>query len=240
MRPLAAGRHGRALAAVHTVAALAAAAALGSAGCSRSGSSEGFPVDVSTPSPTARPVALAATATPTGPGAAAAGTTRATGPAGGASAAAGRDGEEAGPPRCTGATLIVTLRPPVEVASLAPGTTQFAAVVTFTNDGPAACAMYGYPGAALVTAAGEVYDLPRRASAPPDSVQLPPGGSADAVLVFLPTAAAPAGAPAFDAGYLLITPPDDRDPVRLDWPGGPVVDQRDSAYPASYVTPVTG
>ncbi|ONH30318.1 DUF4232 domain-containing protein [Pseudofrankia asymbiotica] len=157
--------------------------------------------------------------------------------------------------RCTGAGLTVRLGTPTQVTTLAPGLTQLAFMITFTNGTPRTCAMYGFPGTTLVTAAGDTYDLPRRTTVMPASLRLPPGGGAAAVLTYLaaPTreatpapATPPAGddppaeaMPVFDARYLLVTPPDDRDPVRVDWPGGPVADQRRAAYPGSYIGPVT-
>ncbi|OHV32428.1 DUF4232 domain-containing protein [Pseudofrankia saprophytica] len=153
-------------------------------------------------------------------------------------------------PRCTGAGLTPRLGSPTQLTALAPGLTQFGLIITFVNNTTRTCAMYGFPGATLVTAQGDTYDLARRTTVMPASLRVPPGDGAAAVLTYLavPAAAAtpPAGdgspaaaMPAFDARYLLVTPPDDRDPIRVDWPGGPVADQRRDAYPASYIGPVT-
>ncbi|OHV47864.1 DUF4232 domain-containing protein [Pseudofrankia sp. BMG5.36] len=254
-------------AATAATAACAAALALGVAGgCSQPDPSADFDIPSSpaqTPSPLAAAIPAATTpadngadadATPstvaetettgepfTTDGAATDGTTvdGAAWPAGAAGAA-----------RCTGAGLTVRLGTPTQVTTLAPGLTQLAFMITFTNGTPRTCAMYGFPGATLVTAAGDSYDLPRRTTAMPASLRLPPGGGAAAVLTYLaapaPQATPPAGdappaeaMPVFDARYLLVTPPDDRDPVRIDWPGGPVADQRREAYPGSYIGPVT-
>jgi len=192
------------------------------------------------------------------------------------------DGDDAGmgdAPRCSAADLTVRLGNPVQVSALTPELTQFGLIITFVNGTTRTCGMYGFPGATLVTDAGDTFDLARRTTVMPASLRVPPGGGAAAVLTYLaatpavgspqatppqttppPTAQPPAAQPAatppvasppaadavpvtdmpaFDARYLLVTPPDERDSVRLAWAGGPVVDQRRDAYPASYVSPVT-
>jgi hypothetical protein len=189
-------------------------------------------------------------------------------------------------PRCTGPGLTVKLGAPVGVTALTSALLQQGLIVTFTNVTARTCEMYGFPGATLVNAAGDTYDLARRTTVLPVALRLPAGDSAAAVLTYLaapgdgapptdgvlaaagppatdgtpppaglpdpagasPTDAVPtqgtgddtaAAMPAFDASYLLVTPPDDRDPVRVDWPNGAVVDQRHDAYPATYIGPVT-
>jgi len=138
-----------------------------------------------------------------------------------------------------------------------PGLLQFALAVTFTNHYGLTCSIFGFPGVALVTAAGETYDLPRRADQQAATVYLPPGGSASALLTYLqvpaaaptdplpltgladaPVATATPSVSAFTPAYALVTPPDDREAVRLDWPAGQVVDQRADTRPGTSIGPV--
>lgn len=162
--------------------------------------------------------------------------------------------------RCTGTKLTVALGSPLAMSPFDAGVLQYAVAVTFTNHSALTCSIYGFPGVALVTAAGDTYDLPRRTDARVSTVYLPPGGTASALVAFVPatpatptdptsvadpTAAAdePAGtatpaAAVFSPRYILVTPPDDRDAVRLDWAGGPMVDQRAEPRAGTSVGPV--
>jgi hypothetical protein len=128
---------------------------------------------------------------------------------------------------------------------------RFALAVSFTNHGNLTCTTFGFPGARLVEATGASYDLPRRAQTRLTTVYLPPGGTASALLTYLrPGAGAltgptsPGGSAAglvgsaFTPVYLLVTPPDDRTPVRLAWTAGPIVDQRADAWPTTSIGPV--
>ncbi|MBL7492248.1 DUF4232 domain-containing protein [Frankia sp. AgB1.9] len=236
-----------------TAAACAAAAiALGGlAGCSQPAQDTGFNIQGSPPAAAAS--GPATTRPPDRPSASASPTAR-----GSASA----DLEIMGT-RCTGAKVTVELGTPVVMSPADPASLQFGLAVTFTNHFSLTCSIFGFPGVALVTAAGATYDLPRRTDQTADTMYLPPGGTASALLTYLqvpavattdpapladladdPAATAIPAATATPAGdtftpqYVLVTPPDDREAVRLDWPGGPIVDQRADPGSSTSIGPV--
>lgn len=102
-----------------------------------------------------------------------------------------------------------------------PGAGQRNFPVVLTNISSRTCTLYGYPGAAFTDSSGrQVGPDPRRAPGSPQTVTLAPGRSAWAGLSF----ASPdvSGARAAIPAVLLVTPPDERDSLRVEWKGGKV------------------
>ncbi|GHB65939.1 lipoprotein [Streptomyces viridiviolaceus] len=129
--------------------------------------------------------------------------------AGSASASARTDG------RCQSSELRAS------VGRVDPGAGQRNFPVVLTNASDRTCTLYGYPGAAFVDASGrQLGPDPERAPASPEAVTLPPGGSAWAGLSF----ASPeiSGARTATPATLLVTPPDERDSLRVRWTAGAV------------------
>ena len=102
-----------------------------------------------------------------------------------------------------------------------PGAGQENFPIVLTNRSARTCTLRGYPGAAFVNASGtQLGPDPRRSTGSPATVTLRPGQSAWAGLTFSnpeiseAKTARPAG--------LLITPPDERDHLKVAWPAGEV------------------
>jgi hypothetical protein len=213
-----------------TAAACAAAAiALGGlAGCSQPAQDTGFNIQGSPPAAAAS--GPATTRPPDRPSTSASPTAR---------GSAGAADLEITGTRCAGAKVTVELGGPVVMSPADPASLRFGLAVTFTNHFSLTCSIFGFPGVALVSAAGATYDLPRRTDQAADTMYLPPGGTASALLTYLqvPATVTPAG-DTFTPQYVLVTPPDDREAVRLDWPGGPIVDQRADPGSSTSIGPV--
>ncbi|WP_405825155.1 DUF4232 domain-containing protein [Streptomyces sp. NBC_01390] len=93
--------------------------------------------------------------------------------------------------------------------------------VVLTNDSARTCTLRGYPGAAFVDAAGEQLGPdPKRSAARLTTVRLAPGGSAWAGLSFADPELS--GAETATPAELLVTPPDERDPLKVTWEKGAV------------------
>ncbi|MFD8675635.1 DUF4232 domain-containing protein [Streptomyces seoulensis] len=102
-----------------------------------------------------------------------------------------------------------------------PGAGQENFPVVLTNKSSRTCTLRGYPGAAFVNASGtQLGPDPQRTSGSPVTVTLRPGQSAWAGLTFSnpQISGAKTGKPA----SLVITPPDERDPLKVTWTGGTV------------------
>lgn len=102
-----------------------------------------------------------------------------------------------------------------------PGAGQENFPVVLTNKSARTCTLRGFPGTAFVTASGsQLGPDPKRESGSPVTVTLKPGQSAWAGLTFSnpEVSGAGTGTPA----ALLITPPDERDHLKVAWTGGPV------------------
>ncbi|MGA5319398.1 DUF4232 domain-containing protein [Streptomyces seoulensis] len=102
-----------------------------------------------------------------------------------------------------------------------PGAGQENFPVVLTNKSSRTCTLRGYPGAAFVNASGtQLGPDPQRTSGSPVTVTLRPGQSAWAGLTFSnpQISGAKTGKPA----SLVVTPPDERDPLKVTWTGGPV------------------
>lgn len=124
-----------------------------------------------------------------------------------ASASASATGSTA----CTTAQLTVALGPTDAAAG-----NQYTPIV-FTNRGGAACTLSGFPGVAFLSASGQqVGPAAVRESQPVQTVQLPVGGSAHALMDFHDAGLYPASAcQAAPAVYLQVYPPNEATAVRL-------------------------
>ncbi|MFB8756739.1 DUF4232 domain-containing protein [Streptomyces nigra] len=193
-----------------------------------------------------------------GTGASDTGPTRTPSPGGGATTAPGRD-DGTGPattaptttpgtpdtespvtqsgaaaPRCHTSELRARLGRP------SPGAGQRNFPIVLTNRADRTCTVRGYPGAAFVDASGrQLGPDPRRSPDTPATVSLAPGASAWAGLTF----ASPeiSGARTAEPKELLVTPPDERDPLRVAWTSGEVpVGGNESTVFLTVLQPGTG
>ncbi|WP_217143465.1 DUF4232 domain-containing protein [Streptomyces sp. AC627_RSS907] len=102
-----------------------------------------------------------------------------------------------------------------------PGAGQRNFPVVLTNTSKNTCTLHGYPGAAFVDASGrQLGPDPERAPASPRTVTLAPGKSAWAGLSF--SSPQISGARTATPAALLVTPPDERDPLEVKWTAGEV------------------
>ncbi|WBO62300.1 DUF4232 domain-containing protein [Streptomyces camelliae] len=102
-----------------------------------------------------------------------------------------------------------------------PGAGQENFPVVLTNTSGKACTLHGYPGAAFVSASGgQLGPNPKRESGSPVTVTLRPGQSAWAGLTFSNPGIS--GAKTATPAALLVTPPDERDSLKVSWTGGAV------------------
>ncbi|MFD5269554.1 DUF4232 domain-containing protein [Streptomyces sp. NPDC058335] len=122
-----------------------------------------------------------------------------------------------------------------------PGAGQRNFPVVLTNASDRTCTVRGYPGAAFLDASGrQLGPDPRRdAGSDPVTVTLAPGRSAWAGLTFSHPEVS--GAEAATPTTLLVTPPDERDPLRVPWSGGTVpVSGNASSVRLTVLAPGTG
>lgn len=102
-----------------------------------------------------------------------------------------------------------------------PGAGQENFPVVLTNKSSRTCTLRGYPGTAFVNASGtQLGPDPERTSGSPVTVTLRPGQSAWAGLTFSNPQIS--GAKTAKPASLVITPPDERDPLKVTWTGGAV------------------
>jgi hypothetical protein len=102
-----------------------------------------------------------------------------------------------------------------------PGAGQENFPIVLTNASGRTCTVRGYPGAAFLDAAGkQLGPDPVRSPRTPVTVTLAPGRSAWAGLSFSNPEIS--GARAATPASLLVTPPDERDPLKVPWKGGKV------------------
>ncbi len=107
------------------------------------------------------------------------------------------------------------------VGRVDPGAGQRNFPIVLTNTSDRTCTLYGYPGAAFVDASGEQLGPdPERAPASPATVTLAPGKSAWAGLSF--SSPQISGARTATPAALLVTPPDEHDPIEVKWTAGEV------------------
>ncbi|MFF4692513.1 DUF4232 domain-containing protein [Streptomyces sp. NPDC001307] len=189
-----------------TAALLAGAAALAAllTGCGNGGDG-----------PSASPAPDAGTATATASGTPAR-TPTPGGPSvsGGAESAAAAGGGAAGR-RCHTSELRASL------GGDEPGAGQENFPVVLTNTSSRSCTVDGYPGAAFTDATGrQLGPDPARTPGRATPVTLAPGQSAWSGLSF--TNPGVSGAEPAKPAWLLVTPPDERDSLRIAWTGGAV------------------
>ncbi|WP_076784701.1 DUF4232 domain-containing protein [Parafrankia discariae] len=150
---------------------------------------------------------------------------------------AGATGAAGSPPaaavaRCTAADLTATLD---TAPADDPGQRQLN--VTFANRSTAGCSLYGHPGAQLRSATGDTWDLVRSTLVSPTRIVLAPGERAHATLAYLPTDPGDGtGNPVFAPVTLVLTPPDERDPLSVPWARGPVLRQDGATHPGTYIS----
>ncbi|MFH8240665.1 DUF4232 domain-containing protein [Streptomyces sp. NPDC018321] len=127
-----------------------------------------------------------------------------------------------------------------EVGRVDPGAGQRNFPVVLTNTSERTCTLYGYPGAAFVDASGEQLGPdPERAPASPETVTLAPGKSAWAGLSF--SSPQISGARTATPAALLVTPPDEHDPIKVKWTAGEVpVGGNESSVKVTAFEPGTG
>ncbi|MGW2551580.1 DUF4232 domain-containing protein [Streptomyces sp. NPDC001635] len=102
-----------------------------------------------------------------------------------------------------------------------PGAGQENFPLVLTNNSGRTCTVDGYPGAAFVDASGkQLGPDPKRSTGSPTKITLTPGKSAWAGLTF----SNPEISEAVKAtpAAILITPPDEKDSLKVKWSGGPV------------------
>ncbi|MET7348423.1 DUF4232 domain-containing protein [Streptomyces mirabilis] len=102
-----------------------------------------------------------------------------------------------------------------------PGAGQENFPVVLTNISHRTCTVRGFPGAAFVDASGkQLGPDPRRSADTPTTVTLAPGRSAWGGLTFSNPGIS--GAKTATPASLIVTPPDERDPLKVAWKGGEV------------------
>ncbi|MFI6435856.1 DUF4232 domain-containing protein [Streptomyces sp. NPDC050759] len=102
-----------------------------------------------------------------------------------------------------------------------PGAGQENFPVVLTNESNRTCTLHGYPGTAFVDASGkQLGPDPKRSTAEPETVRLAPGQSAWAGLSFANPEVSGAGTATPAA--LVVTPPDEEDPLKVAWKSGEV------------------
>jgi hypothetical protein len=102
-----------------------------------------------------------------------------------------------------------------------PGAGQENFPIVLTNASSRTCTVRGYPGAAFLDASGrQLGPDPKRSSGTPETVTLAPGKSSWAGLSFANPEVS--GAHAATPASLLVTPPDERDPLKVAWRAGKV------------------
>ncbi|AZP21997.1 DUF4232 domain-containing protein [Streptomyces aquilus] len=102
-----------------------------------------------------------------------------------------------------------------------PGAGQENFPVILTNTSSRTCTIHGYPGAAFVDAAGkQLGPDPERSPGTPTTVRLAPGHSAWSGITFANPKIS--GARTANPDALLVTPPDEREPLKVSWSAGEV------------------
>ncbi|MFF7330129.1 DUF4232 domain-containing protein [Streptomyces sp. NPDC008150] len=110
----------------------------------------------------------------------------------------------------------------VSVGGNDPGAGQENFPVVLTNSSGATCTVRGFPGAAFVDGSGKQLgsDPERAAGSTAKTVTLKPGQSAWAGLTFSNPGIS--GAKTATPATLVVTPPDEEDPLKVPWKGGAV------------------
>ncbi|MEV1080116.1 DUF4232 domain-containing protein [Streptomyces sp. NPDC050211] len=126
------------------------------------------------------------------------------------------------------------------VGRVNPGAGQRNYPIVLTNTSSGTCTVRGYPGAAFVDASGkQLGPDPKRSEGSPTTVTLAPGSSAWAGLSY--SSPEISGARTATPDALLVTPPDERDPLKVAWTAGEVpVGGNESSVWLSVFSPGTG
>jgi hypothetical protein len=100
-----------------------------------------------------------------------------------------------------------------------------------TNGSRRTCTLYGFPGVAFVNGAGEAVtpDPERATDQQEQAVTLSPGDSAWSTLTY--TNPAITGATTVTPTALLVTPPDETDPITVRWTGDKVSNTGKASVP---------
>ncbi|MCX5088404.1 DUF4232 domain-containing protein [Streptomyces sp. NBC_00365] len=102
-----------------------------------------------------------------------------------------------------------------------PGAGQEHFPVVLTNGSHRTCTLRGYPGAAFLDSSGkQLGPDPKRSADTPTTVTLAPGQTAWAGLTFANPEVS--GAKTATPATLVVTPPDERDPLKVAWKEGAV------------------
>ncbi|MEU1530124.1 DUF4232 domain-containing protein [Streptomyces fagopyri] len=150
-----------------------------------------------------------------GTGSASASDGRTSAPVSGSASATASTGSGTASTRCHTSELRAT------VGANDPGAGQENFPVVLTNTSHRTCTLRGYPGAAFVDASGkQLGPDPKRSPGSPGTVALAPGQSAWAGLTFSNPEIS--GAHTATPASLVVTPPDERDPLKATWRGGKV------------------
>ncbi|MFF7171244.1 DUF4232 domain-containing protein [Streptomyces pseudovenezuelae] len=160
---------------------------------------------------TAAPATTATTATPSDPG-----------PGSGVPTdAASASRTPSAPPSPAGGTRCHTSELSASVGRNNPGAGQENFPVVLTNRSSRTCTLHGYPGTAFVDPSGrQLGPDPERSATAPETVKLAPGQSAWAGLSFANPEVSGAGTAT--PATLLVTPPDEEDPLKVPWKSGEV------------------
>jgi Domain of unknown function (DUF4232) len=121
-----------------------------------------------------------------------------------------------------------------------PGAGQENFPIVLTNKSGRTCTVRGYPGAAFLNASGkQLGPDPKRSPGTVVTVRLAPGKSAWAGMSFANPEIS--GARAATPASLLVTPPDERHPLKVKWKGGKVpVSGNESSVKLIPFSPGTG
>lgn len=118
----------------------------------------------------------------------------------------------------SGSTRCHTSELRAAVGANQPGAGQENFPVVLTNTSHRTCTLRGFPGAAFVDASGkQLGPDPKRSSETPTTVTLAPGRNAWAGLTFSNPEIS--GANTATPATLIVTPPDERDPLKVAWTG---------------------
>ncbi|MER6527175.1 DUF4232 domain-containing protein [Streptomyces sp. NPDC001508] len=154
---------------------------------------------------------------------------------------ASHDGaNSAAPPASGGGSRCHTSELSASVGRNNPGAGQENFPIVFTNTSARTCTVRGYPGAAFVNASGgQLGPDPKRTSGTSATVTLKPGQRAWAGLTFSNPEIS--GARTATPAALLITPPDERDQLKVAWTAGAVpVSGNASAVSLTVLAPGSG
>ncbi|MBO8187663.1 DUF4232 domain-containing protein [Streptomyces spirodelae] len=144
---------------------------------------------------------------------------------------AGAGGDEGTLPGSGGAGSVCTTTDlSASIGPNRPGAGQNHYALVFTNKSGRTCTVSGFPGFAFINASGDQVSVPpKREGSASQPVELSSGASAWAPLSYANPAMTGTRTVTPDAA--LLTPPDQRASLRVDWTGGPVTADGDASVP---------